>query len=461
MLLAKVVPLLLALQQLALLPLPAHGLASSPERPPRQSPPPPPQADPPPNPDGAVRPPPPRQRPDERQAAMMEKMGYVWDGTRWYRGDERAYRIGKAGVRSGNRFARFVQASGAPASSPAALAAARRLEEVLQGAREEATPERSGAARALDRDAKNALSHPASPPLWYAAQLCLLAGASAALGIDWDLELGRALDPLTWEAGAAAGLAVAECRRRARGCRPGVEEGTGRVERMLADGAVGGVALPSPTHVRGEGGVAWTAFALGGELLADATSAVWIHTGVQAAILTEANRSLVWRLVASTSDLVVGQYVAVVGAAAAAVAVALPPLAAAMREAAGSGDGAVAEIQAAARAGRGAAAYFNMVPAVEADAGDAAEALRALSEAWTDKFGNDVDGAEWKLPVYTFAGSLASALAWQLSGGAVAAPLLARAIGSLDTYVLRFDPEADRANLPLPAERESKGGEAI
>jgi len=243
---------------------------------------------------------------------MLRQMGYEWDGTKWFRGNKDAYVRGRASVKSGNRFARFVAAADddssiatgtmVPATSPAALAASRRLEEVLRAARKDALPERSDSAKAFDRDIKNALSEPSALPFWLSMQMVFLLLLSVISGMNLAREIGNL--PQSMVIGTAGGIIAAECRSTSRKCQPGIEEATGRIERLLADGAIGSIALPEAHHVR-YGNNTWKALALGGEAFASTNVALLMNGIAQPAALTIANKLFVWQLVKSTS----GQYI--------------------------------------------------------------------------------------------------------------------------------------------------------
>lgn len=406
---------------------------------------------------GNPPPPPRRQQPDERQEQMLRQMGYEWDGTKWFRGNKDAYVRGRASVKSANRFARFVAAADddlsratgtmVPATSPAALAASRRLEEVLRAARKDALPERSDSAKAFDRDIKNALSEPSALPFWLSVQVVVLLLLSVISGTDLAREIGNL--PQTMVIGAAGGIVAAECRSKSRKCQPGIEEPTGRIERLLADGAIGSIALPEAHHVR-YGNNTWKALALGGEALASTNVALLMNGIAQPAALIIANKVFVWQLVKATSGQYIGQYVAVIGAVGSIGIVALPSLIRALIRASGPIDGISAECEAASSAARGAGAYYNMSPPREADARDCAECLRRIGEGWVDAFGETSNGARYEFPIAAFFESAAYATTYYASGGSVIAPILARLLTAIDTYAVRCDPEACRANISLP-----------
>ena len=392
---------------------------------------------------------------------MLKQMGYKWDGTKWFRGDKDTYVRGRASVKSGNRFARFVDEDTSaedtmtPATSPAALAASRRLEEVLRAARKDAMPKRSESTKAFDRDVKNALCEPSAPPFWLSGQVMVLISLSLLSGTDWTIEIGT-LSPQTIAIGIAGGIAGAECRSISRKCQPGVEEPTGSVERLLADGAIGSIALPEAHHIR-YGNSTWRALALGGETIASTNVALLMNGILQPAALTIANKVFVWQLVKSTSNMDIGQYIAVSGAVGSIAIVALPSLIRALFRVTGPIDGISAECEAASSAARSASAYYNMSPPRDADPIDAARCLSSLAEGWVDKFGFASNGARHKYPIAAFVESAAYATTYYASGGSTIAPVLARLISSIDTYSVRINPEACRANtcIVLPDTRST------
>lgn len=375
---------------------------------------------------------------------MMESMGYVWNGKSWGRGNPKA---NKAFARSGNRFVRFVDAAetSEPATSPAAVAAAKRLGEVLQTAREEALPY-TDTEQARDRDWKSLLA--AAPAVWVAGQALAFLTLCSLGGLDLSYELDRC-SPLSIGVGVLAGFAVAECRARSRRLQPGVEESDGAIERIVADSTDGNFALPAPAHVRASSDT-WIALALAAELIAALNVTLALNAVAQLYLIRATSGALVWRLVDLTSGTPLNEYIALLGAGGAAVAVSLPSFLRAAQRAADPLDGAIAECEAAERAKRGAGAYFNMRPPKDADANQAAGALVALADGWVEKFGGVGEEPWWKEPMFAFGGSLACAAAWQISGGTVVVPFVARAVGVVDTYVVRPDSEASRVSVPLP-----------
>jgi len=76
--------------------------------------------------------------------------------------------------------------------------------------------------------------------------------------------------------------------------------------------------------------------------------------------------------------------------------------------------------------------------------------MEALADAWCAKFCCH-DGVLLTQSSNAFVASLAFALSWQAAGGALIAPIVARAFVALDTYVLRPEPENARVSVPLSA----------
>lgn len=434
--------------------------------------------------------PPPRQQPDERQAKLMQEMGFKWDGKRWGRGGDPSSRErARASCRSGNRFARLVDAAGEPAAGhAAAIAGIQRFETLLQAAREGAL-QSSEAARARSTRIKDLVVHPLAPAAYIAAQLAVICilftalhggfgalGAPAVPGDDSALAiaLGSGLQGIQTELeratpgaigiGLAFGALAALCRSVARAAMPGVEEPDGALERLLADGLEGAHALPTPTHIRFES-TEWRARALAFELLAGVAVSLALQAGAQAACLEGVANALAWRLVDAASGSDFGQQAALIGPAAAALLVSLPAGVRAALHAAPPHDGIPAECTAATRAKRGAESYFSMCPPLEGEPGDAAATLSALADGWLAKF-DKAPGAPPPQVVQAagaLGASLCYALAWQLASGALLAPVLARAVAAASTYVPvagSVDPEAARVTVRLPTlASEAQGAE--
>jgi hypothetical protein len=392
---------------------------------------------------------------------MMKNMGYVWDGERWGRGNQEAYRQREASCRSGNRFIRFIDEDGTPATSDAALVATKRFGEVLQEAREKALPKTSDQQLAFARDWKNFLSRPVYAPLaWISFQACTFVALSYVGGVDWSIELERCT-PGSIGIGLLLGGIAAECRSRARTGQPGVEEPDGALERLVADGMDGNFALPAPAHIRSNSIQnvktrnqikKWPALALSGELLAAINVSMCLNTILQPYFLRMSSDAIVWKLVDVTSSTPwLGQSVALVGAGGAALVVSLPAWARAVRHSRAPLDGIPAECEAAKRTNKGAIVYFNMCPPTQANALEAANALQVLASGWDTKFGDMMRSSPpWQEPLFAFLGSFACACAWQISGGAIVAPFLARSVSSIDTYFIRPDEDSNLVSVLLP-----------
>ena len=402
-------------------------------------------------------PPPPRQTPDERQMRMLQQMGYTWNGKAWIRGDADAYKAQRAVARSSNRFIRVVDKDGKPTSSEAAVAASKRLEQVLSKSRLDVMPQ-TKEELARDGDFKNFIQRKEAPFVWFAGQTAILAALSLVkiqlpsgiVSIHWSTEFQQLLDEplLMMSLGLVAGVILAICRDLSRSLLPGVEEYNGKLERILADAMDGNFALPAPYHYRYSSNN-WKLFALVGESIAAINVSIVMNGLLQPILIRFASDSLVWRLVATSSDSPVGQYIALVGAWGAAFLVALlAAIPAMVREPL---DGIPAECQGVLRAKQTAGAYFNMNTPKDANPIETTTAFQVLADGWIDKFENVEAGAEWKQPALAYVGSLACATAWQLSGGALAAPCLARVVAAAVTYIVLDEQESCRASVVLPS----------
>ena len=204
--------------------------------------------------------PPPRQTPEDRQAAMLQKMGYTWNGKAWIRGDAKAYQEQRAVARSANRFIRFVDSKNQPASSLAALTATKRLNDVLEKTRLEVLP-RNSQELAQDRDFKNFCQRKSAPFVWLGAEVLALVILSlvslqlpsgGTIAIDWAAEWRHLVNqPLEIAVlGIVAGVILTTCRATSRQMLPGVEEPDGKLVRVLSDSMDGNFALPAPSHVQ-------------------------------------------------------------------------------------------------------------------------------------------------------------------------------------------------------------------
>jgi hypothetical protein len=437
-------------------------------------------------------PPPPRQTPDERQAAMLQKMGYTWNGKAWVRGDAKAYQEQRAVARSANRFIRFVDSKNQPASSPSALAATKRLNDVLENARLEVLP-RNSQDLARDRDFKNFCQRKSAPFVWLGAEVLAFLilsqvslppvlklpayggdGGTSIIAVDWTAEWQHLLNqPLEIAGlGIVAGIILSTCRATSRQMLPGVEEPDGKLVRVLSDAMDGNFALPAPNHVR-YASRNWKLLCTLGETIAAVNISVLMNGLFQPlwigllALLSDGSTSGMFM------DATVGVPIAesrldspLIYLLLAAVGVALPAALRALQGSRSPWDGIPAECQAVMRAKQTAGAYYNMNPPEKCRGAEssleATRALESLVDGWTEKFvGNyddfdddDVEHADettivWKQPLLAWIGSLACAMAWQLSGGSLAAPFLARVIAAGDTYLLRDEQESCRAGVLL------------
>ena len=187
---------------------------------------------------------------DERQAALMKAQGFKWDSERrrWFRGDPSSRVRRAAECRSSSRTARFVDASTgeAAACGEAVSEATKRLEKILQDARDEALEVDEG-TRASDLRIKDKLAAPWAPYAWAVAQLAIGGALYQAASIDWGAT--AALGELRWSEAAplpaagdtlrtvAIGLACAPplilAQRRQRACHSGagVEGSSGQARR--------------------------------------------------------------------------------------------------------------------------------------------------------------------------------------------------------------------------------------
>jgi hypothetical protein len=406
-------------------------------------------------------PPPPRQTPDERQAAMLQKMGYTWNGKAWIRGNAKAYQEQRSVARSANRFVRFVDSKNQPASSLATLAATKRLNDVLEKSRLEVLPRKSQEL-AQDRDFKNFCQRKAAPFVWLGAEALTLAILSLVslqlpsgetIAVDWAAEWRHlVIHPLEITVlGIAAGVILTTCRATSRQMLPGVEEPDGKLVRVLSDAMDGNFALPAPNHVR-YASRNWKLFCTLGETIAavnisalmnglfqplwialsssDGTSKVFMDATLDAPTLGDA--PLIYLL--------------------AAMGVAVPAGVRALQGSRSPWDGIPAECQAGIRTKQTAGAYYNMNPPEKSRGAEsslkATQALESLVDGWTEKFGNDeYETIAWKQPLLASMGSLACAMAWQLSGGSLAAPFLARVVAAGETYLIRDEQESCRGSV--------------
>lgn len=262
---------------------------------------------------------------EDRQAAVLRAAGYRWDGSsrRWVRGDVSTRDRRAAECRSSGRVARLIHAKGSPGGavggeagatgrsaggvaglelaagggggrdgsqgvgrSAGAAAAARRMEQLFQDAREAAMGATDVAAL---NDWKNELASPRARWVWAGLQLGV--GAVLCHALQIDVGASAALGQLRWAGGAGTppaltvppglallphellalvppvpppptlrelglGLALSPALFLARRglarsyTQIGMEPPAGQIERMLADAALGSHALPAPADWR-------------------------------------------------------------------------------------------------------------------------------------------------------------------------------------------------------------------
>jgi hypothetical protein len=416
------------------------------------------------------QPPPPNRKPDDRQAAMLKNMGYTWNGKAWVRGDAKAYQQQRAAARSSNRFIRFVNGQNQPASSQAAVAAAKRLEEVLSRARQDAMP-RTQEAVARDRDYKNFCQQRQAPFLWVGAEVLALIALcqvrvplanGAIVSAEWSREWQHLIEnPVSVVAiGVIAGVLLSQCRATSRSLQPGVEEPDGKLTRVLGDTiAERSIALPAPNQIR-YSNPNWRLVAFIGETIAAINVSVLMNGILQPVLIRTGSDAFVWRTVGSADSTMTNALI-VAGAVGAALLTAMP---AGFRAAKSSGepwDGIRAECEAVVRSKQTVGAYFNMNQRIAGDPLQATEAFQRLADGWLEKFQSVSQEAEWKQPLLAFTGSLACAMAFQLSGGSLAAPFLARVVAAGDTYLVRDEQELCRKSVLLDLKEKEEEKEPV
>lgn len=406
--------------------------------------------------------PPPSLTPDERQAAVLKKMGYSWNGKSWVRGDSKSYNQQRASARSSNRFIRFVDEHNQPTATDAAVAGAKRLEEVLSNARQGVIL-RDGVDRSLDRDFKNLCQKKRAPFVWVGVELLGFTAlsniriplGSGLVSIDWPTEIQKGTEELCPSVflGIMAGVLLSQCRASSRQLLPGVEELDGKLVRILADAIDGNFALPAPNHVRYTS-LNWKLFSALGEIIAAINITVLMNGLLQPALIrVSSSGGGVWKLVSATSDYEIGQYIGLIGGIGSAFLVAIPAglrvYTSIMSE---KLDGIPAECDALLRGRKTAGAYFNMNPPKGGtDPLEATNSFILLADGWIQKFGDvPSNGAIWKQPVLAYFGSLACAMVWQLSGGTLLAPFLARFVAAGSSYFIYDERELCRVSLLLP-----------
>lgn len=392
---------------------------------------------------------------------MLQKMGYTWNGKAWIRGNVEAYKAQRAVARSGNRFIRFINADGESTSPPEAVAASQRFQQAVQKARQEVMPSQSKEEVARDRDFKNWLQKREAPIVWLGVQLACFAvlslvsiplASGGPVSVHWNAEFQKFVQEplLITSLGVTAGLVLTKCRESSRMLLPGVEELDGKTERILADAMDGNFALPAPNHIR-YSSTNWKLFVTLGEAISAINVSLVMNGVLQPLLIRWSSDTLVWRLVDATSNSFAGQYIALVGAWGTALIVALPAALRVRQALAGEPfDGIVSECQGVLRANQTAGAYFNMNTPKDADPIQTTRAFQVLVDGWMEAFDGVVDGAQWKLSLLAYDGSLACAVAWQLSGGSLVAPCIARMLTAVVTYNVLDEEESCRASVLLP-----------
>jgi hypothetical protein len=398
---------------------------------------------------GSKPPPPPgRLTPDERQAKMLEKMGYQWNGIKWVRGDADAYNRRKASARSSNRCIVFVDATkGEPTATPSAMLAAKRMNQVLLQARQKAIPS-TAKSQTRDRDFKNFVQKQEAPFLWILSEMFLFGALSYYGPIDWSREIQDPMEnPLSiLITGAIAGVVMSYCRATSRALLPGTEELTGKLTRILADVSTekDAIALPAAAHIRysNEG---WKLYAFLGESLSAINIAILVN-GILQPTLTRAlqfdNIAAFMEPTPSTMAL-------------AATITALPAYLIVLKSSSLACDGIPAEVDAVARSNATIGAYFNMqnLP-METSAIQASHCFQKLADGWISKFGAVSNGADWKQPLLAYLGSLVCAIAYVAAAGDVVAPILARVVAAGDTYLIRDEKESSQVKVLLSKESD-------
>jgi len=433
---------------------------------------------------------------DERQAAVLQAAGFRWDEAsgRWVRGDASNRQRRAAECRSGGRLARVVKPktpNGGSSKlevgcSTAASMGVRRLEQVLQDAREVAlgTSDRD---KEMLNNWKNELASPKAPWAWAAVQVAI--GLTVCRALSLDFGASSAVSELRWAGGAAeppsiipawamlptlpqwlpdllpplppppnpreiiVGFALAPLLFAARRSYSqaytslGIEPPVGGIERMIADGALDSHALPAPADWR-QTSAEWRRIAVALEIIAACNIAAVTAGVLQPLGVVLLSRSKAMANIIGGNGLIGGietavgmeQYAALLAPV---IVIAVSVASAAVVEEIvfndDAFDGIPAEISAAERAAKTADAYFAMqAPAgttAAAEAAEAAFALRAVATAWKSRFNGAAD-VQAKAPAAAAAGAATCGSAWQLGGGSVWAPVLATALALAAAYIL-------------------------
>ncbi|CAJ1932954.1 unnamed protein product [Cylindrotheca closterium] len=398
-------------------------------------------------------PPPNRLQPNDQQAKMLEKMGYRWNGQKWARGDADSYLRRKASARSSNRYINFVdETTGLPDATSSAVFAAKRMNQVLLQARQK-TMTSTKESLARDRDLKNLVQKKAAPFVLFASEVLLFGILSKSGNIDWNHQVQLLRDnplgvaPLSF----AIGLAVSYSRAVSRSMLPGVEEPSGLLSRVFSDviAEKDPVALPTPSHVRYPN-LKWRI----GAFLGESLSAVNVALLLQGIVQPNLARTLI-HLDNSSAFYEGPRTFAIILAT---ILTALPSSVFSINSSSSPWDGIPAEVEALKLSNATIRAYFNMQRLPEdASADESTECFSTLAESWISKYDGVTDGAEWKVPLLAFAGSLAYATACTTSqifvdqgDNVLAVPILARIVAAADTYLIRDEEESCQIKVPLP-----------
>ena len=439
----------------------------------------------------SVPPPPPNQTPDERQKRMLEKMGYTWNGRAWVRGDAKAYAQQRATARSSNRYIRLLDATDrTPIATPSAVAAAKRLSEVLQRARKDAMPERNEKQLARDRDFKNFVAKKEAPLIWLSAELAVFVAlcqirisvpySTTTIGINWGDELQQLLANPTLILGLGLLSGFVLSFSRTRQLIPGMEEPDGKLVRILADTMAekDAIALPASNHVRYPN-TKWKVLAFVGEALAAVNVSILMN-GLLQPLTTELpnlwkywmfSDQVVWDAMAidttSVPELAASTHETSISLAIiAALLVALPAAARSAKHYDTPIDGICAECKDLRKSKDQVGAYFNMNPNLRKTGADPIEATaiyRELANGWLEKFEtavDDNDGIQLKQGLLAFGGSLACALSYQLSYQSIFSPLFARIVAAADIYLRQDRKESSRKSVLMNPDETASSQDA-
>ncbi|KAL3937940.1 MAG: hypothetical protein SGBAC_007042 [Bacillariaceae sp.] len=385
---------------------------------------------------------------------MLEKMGYRWNGLKWVRGDADSYLRRKASASSSNRYITFVDGTnGFPDATPSAVFAAKRMSQVLLQARQRVTAS-TKESLSRDRDLKNLLQKKPAPYVWFASEVLLFGILSTNGNVDWGHQAQLLRDTYfdAFLLSLTIGLAVSYSRALSRSVLPGVEEPTGLLTRVLSDviAEKDVVALPAPSHVRYPN-LKWRI----GSFLGESLSAVNIALLIQGVLQPNLVSTLMQLYNPSVFDEGPSTFIFIL----AAILTALPATIVSTNSSSSPWDGIPAEVKALKLAIPTISAYFNMQRLPEdAAAKECTECFSTLAESWITKYDGVSDGAEWKVPLLAFGGSLAYATAFCLSPifvehgeTIIAIPIVARIVAAADTYLIRDEEDSCQIKVPLPS----------